>query len=193
MFKNKSDGKKYICEECNFILVDAYVCKNKCSMYCKDHLPPNKKCQKCDGELIFDEKLTNEIKRCKVSCLSCYWKMRLEEFDYHMNKEIEKKCKKCDERVYSCKKMQIHKKEDCINRVIECMGVGCTYSSRRGEMLKHEKCCKNIEKTNQFLLPLKKEIDLLKLQFIKQAKIIEEQEKKINIILEKLEKREFDL
>ena len=74
------------CSKCDFIFYEAYKCKdNECSIFCKDHLPESRKCPECDGEFLFNQNLTDNIKnRYEVKCLNCPSKMMLKDFDSHL-------------------------------------------------------------------------------------------------------------
>ena len=75
------------CSKCENILLNAYECKeNRCTIFCKEHLPENKKCPECEGEFMFNQNLTENIKnRYEVKCLNCPSKMKLKDFDSHLN------------------------------------------------------------------------------------------------------------
>ena len=75
--------KPHICEKCDFILYEAYECKeNRCTVFCI--FQKTKNVQNV-GEFLFDQKKTENIKnRYEVKCLNCPSKMMLKDFDSHL-------------------------------------------------------------------------------------------------------------
>ena len=166
------------CSKCDFILYDAYECKdNRCTIFCKDHLPENKKCEICDGEFLFNQNLTDNIKnRYPVKCLDCPSKMMLKDFDSHLKEGCKKECtQKCGQLFSSEEEMKKHIKEECFQTVTKC--IACSYSSKRGEVNIHQEICEEMEKIKQFTLPLEKKV--------------EEQEKKINLLIEEQNQKQL--
>ena len=168
------------CNKCDYILYEAYECKeNRCTIFCKDHLPENTKCEICDGEFLFDQKKTEIIKnRYQVKCLNCPSKMMLKDFDSHLKEGCKKECsQKCGQLFSTEEEMRKHIKEECFQTVTKC--IGCSYSSKRGEVNIHQEICEELEKIKQIRLPLEKKI--------------EQQEKKIFLLEEQNQKQEKEI
>ena len=197
--------KAHTCEECNSILYEAYECKeNRCTIFCKDHLPENKKCEICDGEFMFNQNLTDNIKnRYKVKCLNCPSKMMLKDFDSHLEEGCKKECsQKCGQLFSTEEEMEKHIKEECIETVIKC--IACSYANKRGEVNIHQEICEEMQKIKQINLNLEKKIEqqdkeifLLKEENQKQGeeisflkKYVEEQKKKLELEEERKKRKE---
>ena len=79
------------CHFCDFILFDVFECEDRCGMYCKEHLPENKKCGECDGDLHFNKDLTNKIKeKYMIICTSCSEQMMLKDLRAHLKDQCKK-------------------------------------------------------------------------------------------------------
>ena len=155
----------HTCEKCDFILYDAYECKeNRCTIFCKDHLPQNKICEICEGEFLFNQNLTNKIKnRYQVKCLKCPSKMMLKDFDSHLKEGCKKECpQKCGNIFSREQELQTHLKEECVNNVITCMGyIGCKKKDARGMVLIHQEDCEDAQKIFELIDPLKQKLVFL--------------------------------
>ena len=174
------------CNKCDFILYEAYECKeNRCTIFCKDHLPENKKCPECDGEFLFDQKKTDFIKnKYQVNCLNCSSKMMLKDFDSHLKEECKKECtQKCGQLFSTEEEMEKHIKEECFQTVTKC--IGCSYSSKRGEVNIHQEICEELEKIKLIGLPLENKIEQLEKEIFLLIERNKKQEEQINKLNQK--------
>ena len=178
--------KAHTCEKCDYILYEAYECKEKCTVFCKDHLPENKKCEICDGEFLFDQIKTESIKnRYEVKCSNCPSKMMLKDFDSHLKEGCKKECtQKCGQLFSTEEEMKKHIKEKCFQTVTKCLG--CSYSSKRGEVNIHQEICEEMEKIKQIRFPLEKKIEQLEEKN-------QEQDNQILLLIEHNQKQEEEI
>ena len=68
--------------KCEKTKVNLFKCKNRCRIFCKDHLPENKKCDECNENLIIHKDFE---KNHKIKCLHC-----LEDFVFEKGEMIQK-------------------------------------------------------------------------------------------------------
>ena len=151
----------------------------RCGMYCEDHLPKNKKCEECGGELSFNKTLTKKInENYKIKCKNCGDKeeaIYLKDLDAHLQESCWIKCiQKCGEN-YKPKDQKTHLDLDCINTIISC--IGCGKKDPRGLIGIHQEDCikaqifliqqntyqqqQQIDQQNQTILQLQQQNELL--------------------------------
>ena len=95
----------------------------------------------------------------------------LKDIDSHLKEGRKKECsQKCGQLFSTEEEMKTHIKEECFQTVTKC--IGCSYSSKRGEVNIHQEICEEMEKIKQFRLPLENKSE-------QQNKKIKKQEEKI--------------
>ena len=138
--------ERHRCHNCKYVILEAFKCENDCTAYCKEHQPQNTKCDMCDGQLEYDKRLTENIKkRYKIKCPSCPVEMMLQDFDSHLKSGCKEECpNKCGESFDSPIELQTHLKKECINSIIFC--IGCKqYTDQRGMVEIHQQTCEQAE------------------------------------------------
>ena len=133
------------CTSCALLLVDVHECVNRCSFYCYNHLPSNKKCEICDEMLEFNQKMNELIKkRYEIRCVHCDHQLLFGDLREHNQKSCQRNCpNECNIKMLE-NQIESHLKNDCINSIIECLG--CFDKDKRGLINIHQQDCKFAQK-----------------------------------------------
>ena len=134
--------KGHLCSECDFILLDAHSCKNRCEQFCKNHFPQNRKCQGCGEEFLPNQEINRIInEKYKMRCIECKEKLKPSEMEQHKPAFCKIEChQKCGKRFYSTE-IEKHIKIDCPFTIINC--IGCKQTDTRGTIMIHQELCEN--------------------------------------------------
>ena len=82
---NQKIFHRHKCKECDLIIYNVFECKERCSVYCYDHLPENKKCGECGSNFELNSSLTERIKqKYEIKCSNCSQKMFLIQLESHL-------------------------------------------------------------------------------------------------------------
>ena len=162
--KNTKIPPSHRCFGCEYILFDAFECKNDCGIFfCEIHLPQNKRCEECGGEFALKSILSQKIKEKygEINCLICSEKMLLKNFEIHLKEGCKKDCtQNCGKRLVSEEEIKNHIETDCINTVISC--IGChNFKDSRGLVLTHQELCEDAQRFFKIIDPIHNKISFL--------------------------------